>query len=265
MPRVIAGAPVSSSGSGQRLRALLAWGALLSWGASVASACAAVPRPPAPPSRAPEPSATAVAESAPEPPAPTAATLPFRLPCRDDDLVGCTHGCDDKVIEDCVTLGAMYLSGAVVTVDRERAVGLLRDGCGADSARGCLKLGDAYHAGLVAPDPGTPRDPHAEEILFYRRACDDGANLGCVAAGRAILAGHGAPRDAAYAATLFDKVCSRGNAAACLELGRLYQRGEGVAKQPARATEMFQKACKLGLDEGCLRADRTGAERSPRD
>jgi hypothetical protein len=222
------------------------------------------PRPAAPPPRPAEPEAAAPAvESEPEPP--PAPALPFRMPCADDDLVGCTNGCDDKITEDCVTLGAMYLGGAVVTVDRERAVGLFRAACGADSARACLKLGDAFHAGLVPPEPGKSRDPHAEEVIFYRRACDDGANLGCVAAGRDLVSGHGVGKDAAAAAPLFDKVCSRGNAAACLELGRLYQRGEGVAKRPERAVEMFQKACKLGLDEGCLRADRTGEERSPRE
>jgi len=243
--------------SGRRLFPLVA--AVLAGGAL--AGCAPPPRPAAssPSPRAPEPAA------APEPEPPPAAALPFRMPCADDDLVGCTNGCDDKVTEDCVTLGAMYLSGAVVTVDHERAVGLFRAACGAESARGCLKLGDAFHAGLVAPGPGKARDPHAEEVLFYRRACDDGANLGCVAAGRDLLAGHGVGKDAAAAATLFDKVCSRGNAPACLELGRLYQRGEGVAKRPERAVEMFQKACKLGLDEGCLRADRTGEERSPRE
>lgn len=259
MPVVIAG---SRAWESRRCAGVVA--ALVTSG--VLAGCSSKARPAAPP---PAPTPTAVAESAPEPPSaaptPTAAALPFRLPCADDDLVGCTHGCDDRIAEDCVTLGAMYLGGAVVTVDKERAVGLFRDACGADSARGCLKLGDAYHAGVVAPEPGKPRDPHAEEILFYQRACDGGANLGCVAAGRAILAGHGADRDATFAATLFDKVCSRGNAAACLELGRLYQRGEGVARRPARALEMFQKACKLGLDEGCLRADRTGEERSPRE
>lgn len=183
--------------------------------------------------------------------------LPFRLPCEESDLVGCTNGCADGQVEDCVTLGVMYTKGDIVSMDPARATELFRSACAQDSARGCLRLGDAYHSGLLHGD--------AEETDAYRRACEAGANLGCLAAGRAYLDGRGVGADAVYAATLFRRVCERGNAPACVELGRLHAHGEGVPRDPSRATELYTKACKLGFDEGCLLASRTGEVLPPRE
>lgn len=199
------------------------------------------------------PAVAVVAAAAPEPePAP----LPFHLPCAEDDLAGCTAGCDDHHVEDCVTVGAITLARATVSSDTERAVSLFRAACNEGSARGCLKLGDAYHVGVVSGD--------AEEADAYRRACDAGANLGCVAAASAYLTGKGVAADPAHAAALLARVCDRGNARACFELGRLYKTGEGVTSSGRRADDLFDKACKLGLDEGCLAANRSGDALSPR-
>jgi len=181
----------------------------------------------------------------------------LRLPCGETDLVGCTNGCDDALVEDCVTLGAMYLRGDVVRIDPARAIELFRGACTSGSARGCMKLGDLYHDGTLKDDP-------TEEVTLYRKACDAGANRGCLAAGKAYLEGRVVGLDPVFAATLFTRVCERGNAEACLELGRLYNRGHGVRKDPARATTLFTKACQLGLDEGCLTADPTGEVAPPR-
>jgi uncharacterized protein len=216
--------------------------------------CAAEARPAAPVA----PSAAAPSPAPPETAGPAAPSpLPFRLPCANDDLAGCTQGCAEKQVEDCVTLGAMYLAGAGVSTDGDRAVSLFREACDAGSARGCLRLGDAYHAGLGPGD--------VEAVSCYRRACDAGANLGCVAAARAYLAGQGVAVDPSFAATLFKRVCDRGNAPACFELGRLYAAGEGVKADRSQAMELYRKACKLGLDEGCLAAGGAGEVLPPRD
>ena len=189
--------------------------------------------------------------------APAPAPLPFRLPCANDDVPGCTAGCADHQTEDCVTLGVIELARATASSDSEHAVSLFRAACNEGSARGCLELGDAYHAGVLVGD--------ADEADAYRRACDAGANLGCVAAAGVYLAGKGIGADPAYAATLLTRVCDRGNARACFELARLYTSGEGVRASPQRAADLFEKACNLGLDEGCLAASHTGAVLSPRD
>jgi uncharacterized protein len=212
----------------------------------------------APPTRIPPPrTAPPELPSAAAPPPAPAPALPFHLPCADDDLIGCTNGCSDKYTEDCVTLGSMYLTGAQVSMDPPRAVSLFRAACDEGSARGCMRLGDAYHRGLLQGDE--------QEVDCYRRACDAGANLGCVSAGRAYLSGRGAAADPVLAATLFGRVCERGNAPACFELARLYDAGVGVKKDPSKSFELFQKACRLGLDEGCLAASRTETTASPRE
>jgi len=221
------------------------------------AACGPAPAPKAPPSEdlaaqdmgEMQPAAAPVAP-APEPPK-------LRLPCAEDDLVGCTNGCNDEVVEDCVTLGAMYMRGNVVRTDPTRAIDLFRGACTNGSARGCMKLGDLYHDGTLKDDP-------TEEVTLYRKACDAGANRGCLAAGKAYLEGRIVGVDPVFAATLFTRICERGNAEACLELGRLYNRGHGVRKDPTRATTLFTKACQLGLDEGCLTADPTGEVAPPR-
>lgn len=209
------------------------------------------------PTRAAPRAAPVASVAAAPPPAPVAA-LPFRLPCAEDDLIGCINGCTDRQVEDCVTLGAMYLKGALVSVDVERATGLLRGACSEGSARGCLRLAEAHRDGLIAGEA-------AEEAELYRRACEAGANLGCLAAGRAYLSGHGVGVDPVFAAALFRRVCDRGNALACVELARLHAQGDGVPRDSRKATELFTKACKLGLDEGCLLASRSGEILPPRD
>lgn len=183
--------------------------------------------------------------------------IPPRLPCDERDVVGCTNGCSEQQVEDCVTLASMYMKGEVVSVDHPRAIELFRDACDHGSARGCLRLGDVYHAGVLHDD--------AEEASYYRKACDAGANLGCVSAGKAYLDGKGVSADAEVAALLFSKVCDRGNASGCFELARLYERGEGVKKNAARAFELFMKSCNLGLDQGCLVASRTEEVVPPRN
>jgi uncharacterized protein len=229
------------------------------WGAGLVAAgllgcAAAASQTPSPQTEAAlSPAASASAPAARQ----VAAGLPFRLPCGDQDLIGCTYGCNDHITEDCVTLASMYLAGTVVSMDRDRAIGLLREACDKDSARGCLRLGDLYHQGILKGE--------AEETTFYRRACEAGANLGCVTAGRAFLSGRGVNTDPASAAQLFARVCDRGNAQACFELARLYKQGEGVKQDSARATDLFTKACKLGFDEACLRAGGDGEVLPPRN
>ncbi len=228
-------------------------------GAAVALLGCATARPPPPP--------PPVAEAAPAPaeptPAPAPVALPFHMPCAADDVIGCTEACKDKFVEDCVTLGVIYASGTDVEVDHGRASTLFHEACERDSARGCMRLAEAYHAGF--PPPGAPpREPHAEEVLLYRRACEGGANLGCVMAGRALVDGHGGKQEPKDAARLFTTVCERGNADACLELGKLVQRGEGTAASPERALSLYRKACGLGLTEACLHVSPKGEERSPR-
>ncbi|HSN97352.1 MAG TPA: hypothetical protein VLS89_03605, partial [Candidatus Nanopelagicales bacterium] len=110
---------------------------------------------------APTPEPVAAHAAAPAGPSP----LPFRLPCEETDLIGCTNGCAEHQVEDCVTLGSLYLRGDIVSIDAERAAKLFREACDENSARGCLLLGDVYHSGL---EQGAPED----ETAAYRRSCE---------------------------------------------------------------------------------------------
>jgi uncharacterized protein len=219
-------------------------------------ACAAS-LPPVPALRAPPP---------PPPPAPAAmasvaapAESPFKLalPCGETDLVGCTNGCAEERQEDCVTLGAMYMAGEHVTVDRERAIALFRAACDTGSARGCMRLGDVYHAGILTDE--------VEETRLYGRACAAGANLGCVSAGRAYLAGRGVGADPAQAAALFVKVCERGTPSPRSYWRPSSKHAGALPRDEARAQQLFTKACKLGHDEGCLYASRKEETLPPRN
>ncbi len=135
------------------------------------------------------------------------------------------------------------------------------------SARGCLRLGDAYHDRLARADGAGAASGADEAALYWHaRACHAGANLGCLAAGRAYLHGQGASADPGRAAALFQRVCERGNAHACVELGHLHAEGEGVQRDDRKAVELFTKACKLGLDEGaCGRAGPATSSRRATD
>jgi hypothetical protein len=74
------------------------------------------------------------------------APLPFRFPCGESDLEGCTKGCAEKVTEDCTTLGVIYYEGKGIAADATRGIEIFRSACLEDSARACDQ-------GLRAPGP----------------------------------------------------------------------------------------------------------------
>ncbi len=177
--------------------------------------------------------------------------LPFRLPCGENDLEGCTKGCDEQITEDCTTLGVIYYEGKGIAANPIRGIEIFRTACLNDSARACIKLADLYHSAVLNDDP-------AAEAVLYTRACDAGANRGCLGAGRAYLDGRGVERNPAFASKFFTRVCERGNAEACLELARLLDRGDGVKKDATLAMTLYTKACQLGLGEACVTVDPKG-------
>lgn len=209
----------------------------------------AAPMPPPSPPQPESPAPSAPAEGSSPAPAPP--------PCEDGDLVACTHGCNEERWEDCATLGAIYLDGQIVQRDEGRALTLFRQACDGRSARGCIRLADAHHAGLI--------DDPVEEAHLYELACEGGANAACLAAGRAYVEGHGVLMRAERAARLFEPACLRGNAAACFELARLLLAGEGVQLDREKALQLLSKACQLGSEPACIYEAReeNAAQRDP--
>jgi TPR repeat protein len=178
-------------------------------------------------------------------------TLPFRFPCGESDIQGCTKGCDEHVTEDCTTLGIIYYEGKGIEANPTRGVEIFRSACLNDSARACIKLADLYRTAVLNDDP-------AAEAVLYTRACNAGANRGCLGAGRAYIDGRGVERNPAFASKFFTRVCDLGNAEACLELAKLYDRGDGIKKDETRALALYTKACQLGLGEACVTVDPKG-------
>jgi len=166
-------------------------------GVVVFTGCGAAPLQPVKPPEAAVNVADAVPAAAPkDPPA-----LPFRLPCGESDLEGCTKGCDDHVIEDCTTLAAIYYEGKGIEANPARGIELFRIACLGDSAKACIKLADLYHVAVLTDDP-------AAEAWLYSRACEAGANRGCLGAGRAYLEGTGVKQNAEHASKYFAPGCA---------------------------------------------------------
>jgi uncharacterized protein len=200
----------------------------------------------------------AAAASTPAPAPTTPPPLPFRLPCGETDLDACTKGCEERVVEDCTTLGIIYYEGKGIEANTSRGIEIFRSACLEDSARACIRLADLYHNAVLTDDP-------ASEAVLYTRACDAGANRGCLGAGRAYVEGRGVEKNPTFAAKFFARVCDRGNADACLDLARLHDRGEGVKKDVTLAMRLYTKACQLGSTEACVTADPKGeGEVAPR-
>ena len=83
-----------------------------------------------------------------------------------------------------------------------------------------------------------------------------------------VLAGAGTVKDAARAATLFQKGCDGGDVEGCVDLGEAYEKGEGVTESFGEAVELYDRACNGGSAEGCrqlgeMYSDGRGVARSP--
>jgi hypothetical protein len=63
--------------------------------------------------------------------------------------------------------------------------------------------------------------------------------------------GSGLSRDAARAASLFERACNGGNPEGCCKLGFAYAGGRGVPKDPDHANELFKKGCLYDNKEAC--------------
>jgi TPR repeat protein len=95
------------------------------------------------------------------------------------------------------------------TVQPERERELLERACEASDAEGCLKLGDAYHDGLIAPQSSV------DAAKRYRLACEAGATQGCMRLAELTVEGDGVSRDLRRAAELYGQVCVEGVKLAC--------------------------------------------------
>ena len=110
--------------------------------------------------------------------------LPGPLAGQDAEVVS-QEACDAGDMLSCDTLGVRYETGAGVTQDLERAVGLFQRACDGGTMLGCTHLGLMYEKGAgVTPDL-------ASAVLLYERACDGGDMPGCANLGVSYERGDG--------------------------------------------------------------------------
>jgi uncharacterized protein len=133
----------------------------------------------------------------------------------------------------CKELGDLYLAGAVVPRDVNRAAELYRKVCDGRVFEVCNLLGELYeHL------PGTTATT-AEITNLFERACSGSVPAGCLNLGM-MLQGRG---DLAQAVELFDRACSSGEAIGCFQLALALERGEGVERDVARALQLYETSC----------------------
>jgi TPR repeat protein len=115
--------------------------------------------------------------------------------------------CDGGYGRACRTLLDHERQNRIVQPERERE--LLERACRASDAEGCLRLGDAYHDGLIAPQSSV------DAAKRYRLACEGGAVQGCMRLAELTVEGDGVRRDLRKAAELYGQVCGVGVKLAC--------------------------------------------------
>lgn len=83
--------------------------------------------------------------------------------------------------------------------------------------------------------------------------CAAGFGPACHLLGAQYRDGAGVAKDAAKAATYFQKGCDGGHGASCASLGWAFEDGVGVAKDAARAFALYRKACDANDRWACTR------------
>jgi uncharacterized protein len=158
----------------------------------------------------------------------------------------CDLGHGDSCSDVALYVGmAMQKAGKPAEERNTKLKELYKRGCDAESATGCVRLGESYTYGT--PEP-------AKALAAYDRGCKLGSGYGCALVGRAYLEGKLATRDPAKALEAFDRACASGRAPDafyCYEQGRLYAEGKDVAKDANKAMAAWERGCKLNNVNSC--------------
>lgn len=169
-----------------------------------------------------------------------------------------SRGCDLGNDIACATVAAMYLEGADLPKNPDRAAQLSAKLC--DDKRstmwplGCTLLGQSHVLG-----DGVARDD-LRAVALFKLACDADFGGGCWALGSMFANGLGVSRDVASAAKLYAVACKAGFSSACADAGKLQRDGmPGVSDPDAdRARDFFARGCRLGDESSCSEADALG-------
>lgn len=186
----------------------------------------------------------------------------------------------DQDVWGTTSLASLYLDGAVLPGDGERAKGLLEPLAQKDNAAALAMLGDLYVKGAapIASDPvlgrsyyeraaalgevgaknklglmllaGTAGPPEPERGLkLLREVAEAGDGWAKIQLGDALTQGGAVDIDAMAARDYYQKALDQGIGAGAVKLGLLYLNGAGTLRaDPAKAAEFFEEAAADGDD-----------------
>lgn len=160
--------------------------------------------------------------------------------------------CDSGHAPGCEALAALHAQGKAAKVKTvAQTVEEERKACLAKQASACARLGSRYHEGV-----GVDKDP-AKSQLYFERACQGGAMLGCHAQGVFLMEKQGGMADDKAALALFTRACDAKVAASCYNAGFLLGTGRGVAKaDEAGSKQRLEQACALKYAQACQRLNK---------
>jgi hypothetical protein len=167
-------------------------------------------------------------------------------------------GCDRSHKMSCVQLGHMYGNGIGVVADEHRAKELFTTQCNGSVPAACAWLGLRLYE----------EKKYEQAAPLFRRACDDGAAVGCTMLGYAHYTGRGVAWDVNETRKAYEKACELGEPTACNNLGEMYHWGIATELDLAKALELYGKACTPTSPTGCTNVGRfydkaKGVERDP--
>lgn len=155
-------------------------------------------------------------------------------------------GCDRGHKMACVQLGHMYGNGIGVVPDEAKAKELFTTQCNGAVPAACAWLGLRLYN----------EKKYEDAAPLFRRACDDGANIGCTMLGYVQYTGRGIAWDPGEARKAYEKACADNEPTACNNLGEMYHWGIATKADTQKALELYQKACTPTSPSGCTNVGR---------
>lgn len=149
-----------------------------------------------------------------------------------------------------------------VDLNRDWALEMLGETCKGGDIGSCLEAGDLFeHGSMASIAPVGPRRERkmmasepAKALAAYEAVCSRNYGEGCFRAGELWRRGLGVPKDAAKAASFYERGCDAPNetGSSCNALALLFDRGVGRAKDAKRSIALFEKACAARDRDACL-------------
>jgi TPR repeat protein len=181
--------------------------------------------------------------------------------------------CNDGQAASCALLGRALAEGDGVETNGEEAIPLLKKGCKAGIADGCLVLGRIYH-GKIELEGVERNDERARK--YFEGGCDGTAADpdakktaatpadSCMELARMRAEGIGGKKDKKGAIGAYADACKKGVVKACNTAAKALEEGDGVDKDAGRAHTMYATACTDGAGgdarvDACMRAGQTAS------